>query len=753
MHSKKLLILGSNARVTNLPVKEVSLLAQGSLPAYGYNPGDFIELLAGNVTVVEGRIEECITWLSSFLTNTELTPEINTITYGALKEIFQLFRKTAFNDTADTGHGWFMVHQILPPGGRHAEPDELEFSPENQHKLHGNDGIIIVDDGGSPPKVADELKRLNPNAWAIALGISAARWECWADHFGESFTLFCRRSDLETTRMEMDSAILWETIIAMTLRGLKNPEVGLFDASTNRFRCNIVVEMYPGGILFITPERIFFRHREGRGVRPDRGAARERGSVPCYDTMPVAMLAIDSLRLGRVPVQREYIFDFSRRTLNNWFQIFDYGYYFSESLEFPNIDFKETYPSGAPCSIIDRGDDHYFFELPSPTPELDRTLELLASQEWTRERKVALRGFLAHATRICGLPERKKTIYPPYFNVILNILGHLKDEVNRKNGFKRLRMFQLGNLKTIDPAEIEPVITLYNVIESYITKENYKRPLCVGVFGPPGSGKSFSVEEVARVISRRFAVNPFDFFQFNLTQFTGPEEINAAIDLVRASVARGKIPIAFWDEFDCRYAGDEFGYLRYFLPAMQDGVTYVHGTPRYIGRSIFVFAGGVKSSWDDMMDILQKSDAATLQMVKTLKIPDFMSRLRVVLDIDGIEIPDRLLRDSSTPEELEELERILLKRALIIAHQMNSHWKKAARKTSGLLLRLLLADYKFGARSMEAVIETSQVADKLVYGLPELIPPPAARIHATWRVDLERRVDAVRKELGMRGVW
>lgn len=753
MKSNKLLIMGSNARVTNLPVKEVSLLAQGSLPAYGYNPGDFIELLAGNVMVVDGRVEECLTWLSSFLTHTELTPEINTVTYGAPKEIFQIFRKTAFNETSDTGHGWFMVHQILPPGGRHAEPDVLEFSSENQHKLQGNDGIIIVDDGGSPPKIADELKRLNPNAWVIALGISAVRWECWADHFGERFTLFCRRSDLETTRMEMDSAILWETIIAMIIRGLKNPEVGLFDFSANRFRCNIVVEMYPGGMLFIMPERIFFRHREGRGVRPDRGNERERGSVPCYDTMPVAMLAIDSLRLGSVPAHREYIFDFSRRTLANWFQIFNYGYYFSDSLEFPNIDFKETYPGGIPCSMIDKGDDRYFFELHAPTPELDKTLELLSSQEWTPERKAALRSFLSHSTPMCRLPAKKRSIYPPYFDVILKILGHLKDEVNRKNGFKRLRMFQLGNLKTIDPAEIEPVITLYNVIDSYITKENYKRPLCIGVFGPPGSGKSFSVEEVARVISRRFVVNPFDFFQFNLTQFTGPEEINAAIDLVRASVAKGKIPIAFWDEFDCRYAGDEFGYLRYFLPAMQDGVTYVHGTPRYIGRAIFVFAGGVKGSWSEMMEILKSSDAATMQMVKTLKIPDFMSRLRVVLDIDGIEIPDRLLRDSSTLAELEELERILMKRALIIAHQMNSHWKKAARKTSGLLLRLLLAEYKFGARSMEAVIETSQVADKLVYGLPELIPPPAARIHATWRVDLERRVDAVRKELGMRGVW
>ena len=60
---------------------------------------------------------------------------------------------------------------------------------------------------------------------------------------------------------------------------------------------------------------------------------------------------------------------------------------------------------------------------------------------------------------------------------------------------------------------------------------------------------------------------------------------------------------------------------------------------------------------------------------------------------------------------------------------------------------------KFGARSIEAVIEASRAADRLVYGLPELLAPSSARIHAVWRVELEREVDAVRKKTGQRAVW
>ncbi|MEF3168718.1 MAG: ATPase [Deltaproteobacteria bacterium] len=752
---KKILVLGSRATITNLPVQEVRMLAQGSLPDYGYDPGDFIELLAGNVTVEEGRSEQFLTWLSSFLTTAGLTPQIRTLAYGRERKIFQIFKQLRFLD-GSSGHGWFMVHQILPPGGRHVEAEEFDLAQYPREHLCGNAGIIVIDDGGAPPAIACQMKELNPEAWVVAMGISAARWEEWAGEFGESFVLFCRRSDLDTSRMEMDAAILWESVCAMILRALKSPEVGLWDANQARFRCHVIVQMYPGGILYAGPCGIYFRHREGRGSRPDRGSNRRTGSVPCYDTLAPAMLVVDCLRLGEVPAQRNFFYDYSKRVLRHWVQIFVHGYYFTDGLEFPNLDFVSTYPNGAPASFLDRGDDVYFFDLPQPGPDFDRTLELVSSQEWSMERKAALRSFL-RPTR--GIEERTLglgqacALRPEYFRVILSVLHRLKEEVNRRGGFDDLRLFRMGAFVTVDPAEIEPVISLQGVMESYVTKEFVKRPLCIGVFGPPGSGKSFAVEEVSRIVARRFTVNPFELFQFNLTQFSGPEEINSAIDLVRASVAKGKIPIAFWDEFDCRYNGDEFGYLRYFLPSMQDGVTYVHGTPRYIGRSIFVFAGGVKESWNDMLGLLARQDKSAWNTVKALKIPDFMSRLRVVMDIEGIEIPDRLLSDSASPEELDELHRILIKRAFVIAHQMNTHWKKAARKTSGLLLRLLLARYKFGARSLEAVIETSQAEDRIVYGLPELIPPSAARIHAEWRVDLERRVDKVRKELGLRGVW
>jgi len=750
MQRPKLLLLGSKVTITNLAVKEVSLLKEGSLPAYGYNPGDDIDLLAGPVTVEQGRLEQCLTWLSAYINNSDLSPRLQTLTYGREKTVFQIFRKRGKGGGDRPDHGWFMVKQILPAEGRGSEGADFDISAHDLSVIGDNNGMLLIDDSGMPPQICEEIVRLNPGLWCIALGISVAHWQRWAEILQDRMALFCRLSDLETTRMEMDSSVNWESIVAMCIRALRTPEVGLWDESRGRFLCHVVVEMFPHGLLYVGPQGTFFRYR--KGCLPEKSAPRHKGSVPCYDTLVTSMLAMDAMRFDGFDFCRNYFFDFSLRVLLNWRILYEYGYYFNNGLEFPNLDFSSTYPNGLPCSFLDLRQDPSFVELPPFSADFDSMLELVSSQEWSEAKKKAIRTFFRQPHRSRSAVSYHGPDYT-YLDVIVSVLNALKEEVNRGTGFDTLPIFQLGHLRTTDPAEIDPVITLHNVMDSYVTKAEVLRPLCIGVFGPPGSGKSFAVKQVAAVIGQRFDGDPFDFYEFNLTQFASPDEINAAIEPVRASVAQGKIPIAFWDEFDCRYDDYEFGYLRYFLPAMQDGVTYVHGIPYHIGRSVFVFAGGVKSSWQGMEDLLRTTDTKALELIKTLKIPDFMSRLRVVLDIDGIDIPDDLLRDTVSEDDLEELRRILLKRAFIIAHQMQTHWRSAARKTSGLLLRLLLAKYKFGARSIEAVIEASRAADRLVYGLPELIAPSAARIHAEWRIDLERRIDQLRKTKGLRAVW
>jgi hypothetical protein len=748
-NARHILLLGSDVSISNLPIKEVSLLKEGSLPAYSYNPGDFIELLAGHVLLEDGRLSQCEAWLNTCI---DLPREvrIRTVKYGTRKKVYQIFRRRRHDKPSSDGHGWFMFQQILPPEGRSHEPASVRIQDFDEH-FNGNEGIIVIDDSSQPPDIAQVLFERNDKAWVIGMGISIAHWQSWAQRFGDRFFLFGRLSDLETTRMEMDASVIWESLVAMAIRALKSEESGLWDEEHHRFLCHIIVEMYPNGILYLGPAGILFRHLEK--TIPQKSSPRQSGSVPCYDTMVTSMLAQDFIAGGDRTFGCEYFFDFSKSVIDNWQALNRKGYRLDGGLTFPQLSLggrrDETSTHAADAIRC----DPYFIELPANSNRFDQMVELAACQAWNESKKRAFRRFFPQKSCFAETLKKKHSLPGGPLGVIIEVLHYLKEEVSWKRGFDALRLFSVGNLRTTDPVEIEPIITLKRVMDSYVRRETYQRPLSVGVFGPPGSGKSFAVKEVAKAIARKFDQNPFEFFEFNLTQFGKPEEINSSIEQIRASVAKGKVPIVFWDEFDCRYDDQAFGYLRYFLPSMQDGVTYVHGSPYNIGRAIFVFAGGVKSSWDEMVALIHSEDPDQVKMARNQKIPDFMSRLRVVIDIDAIDLSETMLNSTATDEDLDDLRRILLKRAFIIAHQMDTHWKKAARKTSGLLLRLLIADYKFGARSIEAVIEASGAADRLVYGLPELIAPSAARIHAEWRIGLEREVDLIRKQHDIRAVW
>jgi hypothetical protein len=746
---RNILLLGSHVSISNLPIKEVSLLKEGSLPAYGYNPGDFIELLAGDIFLEEGRLSQCETWLSNALPVPEQV-RLRTAKYGERKKVYQIFRRRQHDKDTSDGNGWFMFQQILPPEGRSDAPAQLRIRDFGE-LFDDNQGLMVIDDSSRPPNIAQEICDRNAGAWVIGMGISIAHWQQWAQVFGDRFFLFSRLSDLETTRMEMDASVIWESLVAMTIRALKSEESGLWDEERKNFLCHIIVEMYPYGILYLGPAGILFRHLNK--TLPQKSSPRQNGSVPCYDTMVTSMLAIDLIDGGDLAFTREYFFDFSKRVLENWQTLDRRGYSFDGGLKFPQLTLGKQNPSSSSLVASEIRCDPYFMELPANSVKFDQIVELAACQTWHEKKKSALRTFFPQKSRFSETLKKAYLLPDGPLGVIIEVLHYLKEEVSWKRGFDALRLFSVGHLRTTDPVEIEPIITLKRVMYSYFKRETYQRPLCVGVFGPPGSGKSFAVKEVAKAIARKIDQNPFEFFEFNLTQFGNPEEINSSIESIRASVAKGKVPIVFWDEFDCRYDNQAFGYLRYFLPSMQDGVTYVHGAPHNIGRAIFVFAGGVKSSWDEMVALIHSEDDEQVRMAQNQKIPDFMSRLRVVIDIDAIDLHPQMLENTAAAEALDDLRRILLKRAFIIAHQMDTHWKKAARKTSGLLLRLLLADYKFGARSIEAVIEASGAADRLVYGLPELIAPSAARIHAEWRIGLEREVDLIRKQHAIRAIW
>ena len=277
-------------------------------------------------------------------------------------------------------------------------------------------------------------------------------------------------------------------------------------------------------------------------------------------------------------------------------------------------------------------------------------------------------------------------------------------------------MGQFGKLRTADRAEIEGFRSLRNLIDEYLSGTT-ARPLSVAVFGSPGSGKSFSVTQVAESVagSRKIAR-----LEFNLSQFRSLEDLYRAFHRVRDTVLEGATPLVFFDEFDSAFEG-ELGWLKYFLAPMQDGVFREGETPHPIGRAIFVFAGGTSSSFEEFTRAgsegdQEQQDAARLRF-KGVKGPDFVSRLRGYVNILG---PNPT--DESDAEYV--VRRAMLLRSLIErkAPQLLDS-RSNVRIDAGVLRALLRVPlYKHGARSMEAILDMSLLAGQNCWD-PAALPP------------------------------
>jgi hypothetical protein len=296
---------------------------------------------------------------------------------------------------------------------------------------------------------------------------------------------------------------------------------------------------------------------------------------------------------------------------------------------------------------------------------------------------------------------------PTYWCILKEIRGTVLEDIaydivikGENAAVKQVPMGCFGKLKTVDRAEIESFRSVRNLMQEYIHSSSSSRPLSIAVFGSPGSGKSFGVTEVASSVASGLVVR----IDFNVSQFKSTSDLISAFHRVRDLALEGKIPLIFFDEFDTPFEG-KFGWLKYFLAPMQDGMFREGETVHPIGKSIFVFAGGIYSTFAAFSCDKLKSQEKELEDFRNAKGPDFISRLRGYVNILGPNPVD----DSDTVFLIRRamLLRSLLERKAKHLFDSNNH----ARIDKGVLRALIkVPRYRHGARSIEAIIEMSMLS-------------------------------------------
>jgi hypothetical protein len=288
---------------------------------------------------------------------------------------------------------------------------------------------------------------------------------------------------------------------------------------------------------------------------------------------------------------------------------------------------------------------------------------------------------------------------------------------------------EFGGLTVAEREEIEGLCSIRNLLKLHINgNKKDKKPISLAVFGPPGSGKSFAVKQLSKTLDPDGKL--IKELEFNIAQFRTPEDLGEALDKVKLSFEYDRIPLVFFDEFDCSLEKESLGWLKYFLAPMQDGTFYgARQTIEEIGPAIFVFAGGTHTSFerfDPRRDPpneelgYQVSDEykTSVRQFTERKGPDFVSRLRGYINI---------LPVNADPGGVKHF----IRRALVLrsfleklgftvpAEDIDGRAMIDAGKAmvaEPLIYALLTTDrYRHGARSMEAIVRTCTPIDGWIH--------------------------------------
>jgi len=277
-----------------------------------------------------------------------------------------------------------------------------------------------------------------------------------------------------------------------------------------------------------------------------------------------------------------------------------------------------------------------------------------------------------------------------------------------------------GDFLTVDRDEIERINAIRRLAETYLNNPEDRTPLSIAVFGPPGSGKSFAIKELAKCLFREKR----EPLKINLAQL-GKKDVQLlkeAFHRVRDASVQGQVPLVFWDEFDA----DGLFWLKFFLAPMQDR-EFRSGSLVYpLGKAIFVFAGGTKPTFEEFIEPLynegkggSEEEKKRVSEFRENKGPDFVSRLRGFMNVKG-----------PNPTGDKDL-AYLIRRAMLLRSILERDYAHLILKEEGTALVspsviqgfLRVEKYLHGTRSLESLIRASNLRPSWHYFEPSQLPP------------------------------
>ncbi|MCD4728434.1 MAG: hypothetical protein K8R46_12275 [Pirellulales bacterium] len=302
---------------------------------------------------------------------------------------------------------------------------------------------------------------------------------------------------------------------------------------------------------------------------------------------------------------------------------------------------------------------------------------------------------------------------------------------------------QWGDYVSIDYRDIDTCISLRNLVDNYVNQENWRSPLAVAVFGKPGSGKNY----IVRTILGSIEGCVYDkTLECNIAQWTHLDKLTRQFHKIQDRTVKDhagdqKIPIVLFDEFDAPFKNQKVGWLKFFLMPLQDGLYVDENDTFRFGKSIFVFAGGVSKSHQDFVKRFGN--------LSKQKASDFLSRIRGHVNVQDISFKMTDEEKTLDPKKNFKIDSAKIRRAVVLRAMLQKYVPQVINpaKTTAVHPAIVAAflgipKFRHGVRSMEAIIQMSQVPTSALSFQPSALPTsPQLDMH----VDAKMFLDIVDK--------
>lgn len=286
-----------------------------------------------------------------------------------------------------------------------------------------------------------------------------------------------------------------------------------------------------------------------------------------------------------------------------------------------------------------------------------------------------------------------------------------------KNELKGLPFIKYDKYITYDFREINDLNKIETLLIDYIKQEKDRHPIAFTVFGSPGTGKSFVIQELAKHISS----DRFEILQYNLSQLPEKRFIIPIFHAIRDVSIKKRIPLVIFDEFDT----DKLSWLKMFLSPIQDAEFSDRGDTFSFGKSVFFFCGSCYSSFEEFSSKILHDQSID-------KGSDFLSRISAYLNVMGINQEKSIISTENIQKYNDPFSNYLyiIRRAVVLRSLIEKNWSnlinidtKKANISLSIIQGFLRADeFYFGIRSMETILKISNIKESNDFGKSELPP-------------------------------